>query len=171
MTQTIAVLSLLSITTYTDLKKHKIYNKTLLPFLIIGLIYQCIALKTIIPLDALYGFIFPLVLLPFFALNMIGAGDIKLYMVVGIWLGFMTNLNVIVYSFLVGGLCALILLIVRKNGLKRLMYFLTYLKSCFIAFKPLPYQSFDDENKDGRFPFAVVIFIGYLTYLVLGNII
>ncbi len=71
-----------------------------------GLIYQCISLKTIIPLDALYGFVFPLVLLPIFALNMIGAGDIKLYMVVGIWLGFMTNLNVIVYSFLVGGVCA-----------------------------------------------------------------
>lgn len=120
--------------------------------------------KTLIPVKALQGFVFPLVLLPFFAFNMIGAGDVKLFMAVGMWIGFGDIVNVMIYSILVGGVVALGLILIRKNGIKRLRYFGLYLKSCLIAFKPLPYQDFDDQHVDGRFPFGVAILMGYLIY-------
>jgi len=171
MLSTVMILLMLLIATFTDLKLNKIHNKLVFPLMVLGFVFQSLVLKTLIPIDAILGWVFPLILIPFFALNMIGAGDIKLFMAVGMWIGFNGIVNVMTYSILTGGVIALGLILIRKNGLKRLKYLLIYLKSCFIAFKPLPYQTFDDGYEDGRFPFAVVILIGYTFYLVLGEII
>lgn len=58
--------------------------------------------------NALLGFVLGIaILLPFYLFGAIGAGDVKLVGVVGLFLGVTTLLNVLVFTAVVGGLLAL----------------------------------------------------------------
>ena len=73
-------------------------------------------------------------LIPFFLLillyviRVLGAGDIKLFMVVGLFLGRAEILRVMAWSFLFGGIYAFINLIRRKSFRQRFTYLFSYVK-------------------------------------------
>ncbi|XUW99225.1 A24 family peptidase [Wukongibacter sp. M2B1] len=156
----------------SDIKTYKIKNNIVYPFILAGLI-------TNIYLDGLdglmysvKGIIIPIILLiVLFILRMLGAGDIKLFSAIGSIMGFEFTMYSIMYSFLAGGAIALLLIIFRKNGIKRLVYLFQYIKSCFLIKSILPYTSFEDKS-DGakfRFAFAVVGGVGINLYLILNT--
>jgi len=68
-------------------------------------------------LDSLLGIIVPfLLLIVLYALRMLGAGDVKLFSAIGAVLGVRAALWIMAYSFLAGGVIALIILIINRNG-------------------------------------------------------
>ena len=95
---------------YTDVKYGKIRNKHLLLCLALG----CLAVVAD-PLNAVQGLMLPLVLFPFFALEVYGAGDIKLLCVLGFIGGWRMSMNITVFSVAITGLMLLALIVVKQK--------------------------------------------------------
>jgi len=95
----VLLVTLAVITIWTDGRKHKIYNKVLLPYFLIALLIQ-----PIIGLEgAVLGFLF--LLLPYLY-GGIGAGDVKLLAVYGALLGSNLIITAFFYGAILGGVVA-----------------------------------------------------------------
>ena len=167
----IELIILLILALIGDMQGYKIKNIIVYPFILIGIM-------TNVYLDGLNGLVFSLkgivvpvlLLIILFVLRMLGAGDIKLFSAIGGIMGLQFVLRTILYSFLAGGAIALLLIILRKNGIKRFKHLFTYLKSCFITLSILPYTDFNDKGDGGkfRFAFAVVSGVGINLFINIG---
>ncbi|WP_432663234.1 prepilin peptidase [Wukongibacter baidiensis] len=152
---------LLILALISDIKTYKIKNNIVYPFILIGLITNMYLEGLDGLVFAIKGMIIPIVILIiFFALRMLGAGDIKLFSAIGAIMGIDFALKAIIYSFLAGGAIALLLIILRRNGVERLKHLFIYLKNCLITFSLLPYTDFNDKSDGGKFRFAFAIVCG-----------
>lgn len=68
-----------------------------------------------------------LLLYPLFKIGALGAGDVKIFMMIGSFVEVKELLMVLVLSFIIGALCSLIKLLSEHNGRERLYYFLSYI--------------------------------------------
>lgn len=148
----------------SDYRSYKIKNRDVLIFLVSGLIFNIFTDGIAGGKDALLGALLPLVLFPLFVLRMLGAGDIKAFCALGSILGFEQSRHLILFSFVAGGIIALLFLMFRKNAMERFKNFWRYLKACFYMRNLLPYDSFTDPN--GKFRFAYGIFCGYIITVI-----
>ncbi len=104
--------------------------------------------------------VLPILLLYFFFLiHVLGAGDIKLFAVMGLFLGRTQMLQVIVLSFLVGGVFALIKLFREQKLLYRAFVFSDYVKVCLKTRKIRPYK---DVDASSLMHFSPAIFTAYI---------
>jgi prepilin peptidase CpaA len=112
----IVVLVAALITTVTDLWRFKIYNVLTLPLLLSGLAYHFFVGGTgglaASLLGAVFGFA---VLLLFYVMGGMGAGDVKLMAAVGAWLGLPLIFYVFIASSLAAGLYSVILLVASHS--------------------------------------------------------
>lgn len=158
---------LLLLALVSDIMTFKIKNIIVFPFMIIGPAANLIMNGIDGLLFSVIGLLVPMLLLfILFALKMLGAGDIKLFGAIGAIMGVNFVLYAIACSFLAGGLIALLILLVRKNGRKRLTYFIGYLKSCILTFSLLPYTDFLDKNDGARFRFSYAVMCGTIIGLL-----
>ena len=106
-------------------------------------------------------------LIPFFLLillygiRVLGAGDIKLFMVIGLFLGKVEILHVIAWSFLFGGIYALIKMIRRNNFRQRFTYLFSYVKRVAVNGKAEAYVTGSWEE-EGTLHFSFCILLGCL---------
>lgn len=148
----------------TDFKYNKIYNKILLPFIIIGIVVNLITFGLQGGANSLLGSIIPiLVFSPFFIMRMLGAGDIKLFATIGCLMGWNFILNNIIYTFFIASIMAILIIISRKNFLHRMKYLFSFLQNYLLSNNMLKY-----EKGEGSFPFAVAIFFGTILQLVVN---
>lgn len=162
------VIILIILSLISDIRTYKIKNKIVFPFMIIGFLTNFFLDGFSGLVFSFKGFIAPIVILMiFFALRMIGAGDIKLFSAIGAIFGIEFAIYNIVYSFLAGGVIAILLLAVNKNGIKRLRYLFKYLKACFISASLLPYTDFQDKSDKAKFHFAYAIAVGTFVQLII----
>lgn len=151
----------LFVAVYTDIKLRKIKNNLIIIFVLSGIIINVWEGGFTGFFLSLKGIFLPVILLLiFFKLKMLGAGDIKLFSGIGAFMGPGFLLETMIGSFLTGGVIAVILIIIRKNARQRFGYMFTYLKSCFIAFTLLPYGYSGDNNDGAKFPFACAVISG-----------
>lgn len=95
---------------FIDVCKYKIYNVSIYPLLLAGLIYHGIVGGTPSLVNSLLGALVGFgILFPFYALGGMGGGDVKLMAAVGAWLGLPLTFFVFLASSLLAGLYALIL--------------------------------------------------------------
>jgi len=80
-----------------------------------------------------------------FYLSMIGAGDIKLFGIMGGFLGIKDALILVAVTFLIAAFIAIILFIKRRNIQDRLKYFIHYIQKISVYGN---FQYMDFENKD-----------------------
>lgn len=112
--------------------------------------------------------------LPFFlfillyAIRVLGAGDIKLFMVTGLFLGRREILHVIAWAFLFGGIYALIELVRKKCFRRRFAYLFSYIKRVAVNGKPEAYVT-DGWEDEMVLHFSLCIFLGCLP--VIGGIL
>ena len=149
----------------SDYKEYKIKNISVVAFLIAGLLFNLITAGTPGLYDSILGLLIPLILLPLFALRMLGAGDIKAFCAIGSIVGLKMNAFILLYSFLVGGILALGFMILRKNALERFKKLGSYLYRCLIEKKLLSYDSFTDEKS--KFRFSLGIFGGFICTFII----
>lgn len=140
----------------TDVKSFKIKNKTILPVLIIGLVLGFIE-KTF--MSSVYGMFAPLVLFPLFCLKMLGAGDIKAMCAVGALLGVNGAIDTMLFSFIFGGVIALVFMLANKNFIERFKYLFTYLKLCFMT-RQIEKYNYGGEGEKSYFRFSYAITCG-----------
>lgn len=141
----------------SDIKEHKIKNKTVITFLCIGLIINLLTLDGDVIIGALGVMAVPLLLLPLFAVRALGAGDIKALCTAGLIMGKDYGIKVMLYSILGAGVAAFILMIFRKNFKERGKHFLEYLKMSFLMQKFGRYEMIYEKRKFFLFTYGLVI--------------
>lgn len=124
--------------------------------------------------DFIAGTAYPLgLLLILFIFGMLGAGDIKLYCLVGAVTGITEFNKVFVISMFFGAVFALFKMIVKRNLVIRMQYLAAYFTGLFRTKTITPYYV-KEEGDGNAVSFSVFILIGYLVYLywryVIGTI-
>ncbi|MBR6013335.1 MAG: prepilin peptidase [Selenomonadaceae bacterium] len=106
----------LGLITCTDFEQYVIFDRMILPFAVVGILA---AISLNFPLTdriiaaVVGGGIF--LLIAILTKGGIGGGDIKLVAVLGIWLGCEKLLNVVLFSCIFAGICAVILILANKK--------------------------------------------------------
>jgi prepilin peptidase CpaA len=110
-----------------------------------------------------FGWIVGLVLfLPFFLLQGMGAGDVKLLAALGAWMGPKDVAFVAMYTTMAGGILALAVALVRgylRTALVNLWFIVTHLS--VMGLKPVPGMTLADRSGP-RLAYAVPIFVGLM---------
>jgi len=113
---------LLAAALYTDMRWMAIPNRLTVPFFLSGCIYQFL-------IDGWSGGIYALGgaaagFIPLLALHLargIGAGDVKLFGAVGVWVGAASTMQLMLYAILYAGLFGLILLMINRPFAQRMI--------------------------------------------------
>lgn len=103
---------------FTDLRSRRIPNWLVLTGIALGFVFQLFAVEgdglfarwwgAVGPLQALYGLLAGFAMfLPFYLLRAMGAGDVKLVAMLGVWFGLRPMLGVVLLTLLCGGALAI----------------------------------------------------------------
>lgn len=158
----------ISLAVICDLYTYKVKNRITFSFAIIAIVYNL----SFHGLNGLYfavlGLIVPFIILfPLYYLRMLGAGDIKLFCSLGALIGLKLIIYSILYSFICGAFIAIAIMLVRKNSLQRLKYFIGYIKNCILCMKLIPYEAEISKSNGSKMHFTVPIAMGtMLTFLL-----
>ena len=109
-----------------DLKTHRIPNG----FVVLGIVLGVLGslwLGLDIRRTAVSMLLAFLLLYPLFKIGALGAGDVKVFMMIGSFVEVKELLMILVISFVTGALCSLLKLLVEHNGNERMYYFLSYI--------------------------------------------
>lgn len=178
MAITVLVLLLL-VAVATDVRSHRIPNVLILTGLVAGVALQCIPYRADTLLSAAspdaalsaallgiaVGFVCPL---PLYLLRAMGAGDVKLLMVVGAFVGPAQAFGALVFSFVIGGVIALGMTLYRRSFaslMANLRFMLVTAAVRAAGASPPPVEPL--QRSAGRIPYAVAIALGTLLQLVL----
>lgn len=163
----IQIMSLLLITeaaVLCDLESGRIPNGLILAGIGMGVIYQCCAEGAVGLILCLGGMILPVILLGFlYYFRMIGAGDIKLFCVLGGFLGPGICFWCIVRAILAGGVISLAIMLYYGNFFERLFYFIEYVREYLETGVWKPYLSGVGEK--ARFCFSIPVLFSILCYI------
>ncbi len=97
--------------------------------------------------------------------RMLGAGDIKLFMVAGAFLGPADLIKLICYSFLIAAAISLVVILKHRILMHRLTYFFQYVQRFYKTGKWEPY--IQREKNAAYLHFSVPIFLGSI--LLMGG--
>lgn len=160
---------LLLIAAILDFYKGKIPNILILTgccYGILRLVYDQNILKYI------PGILYPMIILfPLYKIGVIGAGDIKLFSMLGFYFSFMETIFCIFASFVFGALVSVISFIRYDNFLERMTYLFSYLKECFYMGHFRYYylnskeEGFHDKERKSKIHFAFPIFISVVLHV------
>ncbi len=109
-----------------------------------------------------------LVLLPMYAIRVLGAGDVKLMGMVGAFLGTPDTLRALLFVFVVGGVAA-VGFAVRRRALRRMVGNLRQATVQMMVFAAVGGQRPGDAiagRSVGKLPYGVSICIGTIAYVV-----
>ncbi len=107
----------LMISVYSDIKYRLIYNKVTLPIALAAPLYWYATGHfdwTEIGIHLLIGASVFALFAGFFALNMMGAGDVKLFAAFALWFDWVTVIQMLLYTSLIGGAVTVVFLIIHK---------------------------------------------------------
>ena len=68
-----------------------------------------------------------LLLYPLFKIGALGAGDVKVFMMIGSFVKVRELLMILILSFVIGALCSLLKMLSEHNSRERMYYFLSYI--------------------------------------------
>lgn len=150
-----------------DLHSYRIPNEVILIGFGAGLIYRCwegdVAKGAI-------GLLLPILLLyPLFYIHALGAGDIKLFAVIGMFLGYPDIFYFIISAFFFGAGLSVIQIVRYGNLKSRMYYFICYISNYLRTKKVEAYYM---EDRDGRQPvihFSLAILLAAFTQIVLSG--
>lgn len=110
------------------------------------------------------------ILFPIFKIGGLGAGDIKVLVVVGCFYKLSYFITVIAVSFLVGAIFSILKLLSENNVRERTEYFLAYAKELVSTGNVRRYESasqvHDDRYRKNKIHFTIPVFISAVICLV-----
>ena len=163
----ITLIMTLSMAVITDFKNYKVPNTLILNGILMGLLFNGFYGNAGDLKDCFIGMIFPAaVFMCLYRWSMIGAGDIKLFMVCGSFLGIEDTLEVIFISFVIGAVLSLLQLIKNRNLFQRLNYFTNYIKRVRELKRPVAYYAIKRPKKEETLHFSLSIFLAVIKVLL-----
>lgn len=141
-----------------DIWRYKVPNALIIAALIISLVGH-IEMQGLIGVYPWFvGTIVPFFLTYFFyRLRMIGASDVKVFCVVGSFVGIEACLKIMFVSIFTGAVLAIFKVAGKKNLRYRFSYFLQYIYQWKQNKKTYPYYDRAKDGDDGIIPFTVAI--------------
>ena len=145
-----------------DIKSRKIPNYLTFSAMIIGLCISLFAGGIVGLINSFYGLLtgFALLIVPYM-LGGMGAGDVKLLMAVGAFLGAVLTFNVFLNGALIGGIYSIMLMAKHRElipFLKKVYYVFFFFTASAARFRDL--EVFNKEEKNLAIPYAVAIASG-----------
>lgn len=151
------VLVVLIFALYYDLRENKIKNFVTLPAAIAGLVLNSAQEGWMGFWAALQGWLIPtLLLFILYYINVMGAGDIKLFAALGSIMGVPFALESFAYTTFIGGIIAMVLLLVRGQFVASMSRLVRYFQLLMWAGKLYPYSAKDDTGSKFAFTTAIV---------------
>lgn len=152
----------------SDFQTYKIDNRLIAVFLVVGILTGMTQGGLNGLVSSLLGAFLPFLLLFWlYKLRMLGAGDVKLFCAVGAVAGIGFISWCVAWSFIGGGLAALIIMVSRRNLSKRFRYLWSYLKACFLSQSFLEYSEISDQTGGGKFHFSLAVAFGSMVQVLL----
>ncbi|MNY14519.1 Type IV leader peptidase family protein [compost metagenome] len=153
----VLLIGLLGVAVVSDLLRHRIPNMLVLVGLALGLIGQMYSGGVSGLGDSLLGILICFALfLPMYAFGGMAAGDVKLMAMVGSFLPFQFALWAVMFSLIAGGVCGLLIVLVRGQLRQTLgRYWLILRAQAYLA-------PTSDEVAGKPFPYSIAILIGTL---------
>lgn len=146
-----------------DLKQTKVENKWILFSLCLGLFWR-ISREGIVGIPGFAaGTVVPVIILGgLFYFHMLGSGDIKVFCALGGIMGVADVFRCVCYSFLIGAMISLALLISCGNFCRRIQYLIKYFYDYFVTGRVKAYRQkgLSLEN----FHFTIPIFMSVMLY-------
>ncbi len=156
----------ISVAAFFDMKEFRIPNQLCIVGILNGLCYHFIIEGLQGFSNYLGGMIIPLFCLGIlFYFRMLGAGDIKLFAVVGSFLG-KDVIWIILYSIFVNGIFAFFILYKKKAFIQRFRYFGQYMKTLFLTGEKKPYCGDDWRESPFVIHFTLGIWFSFLLYYI-----
>lgn len=158
----LTLLAILAIAAWTDLKKSQVPNQLIALGIVVGIVGRLILYRGYGLFSSFMGMMIPLILLAFFyAVRVVGAGDVKLFMVLGCIKGSGRIWERILLIFMTAaGLC-LFKMWRQGNLQERLRYLADYFET-FVRTGKLSEYGVGRTEKQALIPLAVPIFLGTL---------
>ncbi len=166
----VIISALLLLALASDLINYKIKNSITYSFMLAGLTANFAIEGSKGMIFSLQGIMLPAAaLIVLYIMRLVGAGDIKLLSAVGAVMGAGFVVDAMLYSFICGGIIALLLILIRRNGIERFKYLFSYIKSCIISMELLQYTDFKDMQSTGKFHFSIAIASGTVAAFIIGG--
>ena len=146
-----------------DLTRYQVPNALMASALCISL-FRLFELQEVSLLFSwLAGIFIPFILcFIFYRCHMIGASDIKLFSVIGSFVGVNRICSIMVTALFFGAAMAIVKMIIRKNFFRRFRRLINYVTECMQEKKVLPYYDRKVEGEDGVIPFTIAISLATL---------
>jgi prepilin peptidase CpaA len=168
---TLALFALLVAAGVIDYRTMRIPNWLTVGGILVGLLSS--TLSTGRPLDGFMGASAGMaaglaVLLPFYALRVMGAGDVKLMAAIGAFLGFPAILYAVLFTFIVGGVAAVAFAVSHKVSRRMADNLGAIAMSMALAAmtRTSPAASLKQGGSIGKLPYAISIGIGTTAFVV-----
>ena len=91
--------------------------------------------------------------------HVIGSGDIKLFSVVGGFLGVTKVIHIIILAFIIGAIISVIQFILFQNFKNRIQYLMNYIHTIIKEKRIRPYYIKTEDNYKNVIPFSLAIMI------------
>jgi prepilin peptidase CpaA len=166
-----SLLALLLVAAAVDLRTYKIPNWLTGAGLLLGLV--CSTVLATPPYSGLLGGLggivtAMLVLLPLYAIRVLGAGDVKLMCAIGAFLGALGTLQAILFTFIAGGIVAVVFALSRGElqrmvaNVKNTVQFMVFAVMGGVQ----PTAAIEPGASIGKLPYGVSIAAGTAAYLL-----
>ena len=163
------LLIMLALAVMTDSNTHKIPNILVLFGLVVSLFCQTLLLEGAGGLNWLAGVVIAFTgFVPIYIVGGMAAGDVKLMMAVGGFLGYPLIINALACSYIAGGLLAIIYVIFKGKLLPLLHNLRSIILSLLIkTTTDISVENTVLQNSVGRMPYALAIATGSIIALYL----
>ena len=163
---------LLCLAALTDLKTDRIPNGLVVIGIIIGvsgsLWYRFDLLQLAVSMSLAFVLLYPL-----FKIGVLGAGDVKIFIMIGSFVEAEEFIAILASAFVIGAVFSLVKLLVEHNGRERLCYFLSYISDVVRTRKWKIYGEYMREDyqqyRRNKIHFTVPVLFGVV--LQMGGII
>lgn len=156
----------ISLAAFFDKKQFRVPNWLCMVGVLNGLSYHLVLDGVRTFFEYLGGMIIPIFCLGIlFYFRMLGAGDIKLFAVVGSFIG-RDVVWVILYSIFVNGIVSFFILYRERAFVQRFQYFGQYIRRFFLSGEREAYCTADWRENPFVIPFTVGIWFGFLLYCI-----
>jgi prepilin peptidase CpaA len=156
------LLLLLVTSVISDVQTRKVPNWLIGIGLLSGLYFQILA-HGVSGIGVFLGnMMFPiLILYLLFLMRALGAGDIKLFSVIGVCSQFSFLMHCMCWAFMIGAVLALGRMIRNRNFMQRMFTFVQFGQQTIRERRILAYP-YDNDGKENRIYFSVAILLGFL---------
>lgn len=166
------LLPVLFVAVLWDFYKGKIPNILILSAAVAGVIHLNCNYGMEAVLFHIPGILLPLILLfPLYKIGTLGAGDIKLFSLLGIYFSFMETVVCIFTAFIIGAMISFIALLWRRNLRERMVYFVDFLKDCISCGRFRYYYLESEKEKSAKekskIHFSLPIFLSIIFLLIM----